>query len=329
MLCATLAILLQCQSVPANAQQLDMWRDDLTQFSLAGAGWPSKRAGSFTDPEIMADRDLIAPLRSDWHPAGNDEIGTGLDLSFAISTHSLAFDALGPLRFDTDRPDTDRFPFANPDAALSLSAHANSFEGTLQFVLPAAKTAVQPGIIDGNGASTSRARHPDTMPVGELTDAPLGFRQLCARNPGECTLSARPAPAELLAPRTAMVLLNHINRLVNHRVSWQTDVGEDRWERPDSKDPRGDCEDFAIEKRDELVAAGFPAEDLYFAVGYLPHAGLHAVLVAHTDKGDMLLDSLSEWIVPWGKAPYIWVVRQVAANSSAWNTVPNLDQTGA
>jgi predicted transglutaminase-like cysteine proteinase len=80
----------------------------------------------------------------------------------------------------------------------------------------------------------------------------------------------------------------------------------------------GDCEDFAIAKRDALRATGWPPESMFLAVGYHQRYGLHVALIVRTNEGDLVLDSRSPWIRSWKDTPYIWTKRQVSGNSMAW-----------
>jgi len=162
------------------------------------------------------------------------------------------------------------------------------------------------------------------MPAGEVADSPRGFRELCLRDPGECNLPNGQGDASSLSTENMMSLLNSVNQRINRKVRWQPDGGNDRWERPQGNNPKGDCEDFAIAKRDELLGAGFSTDKMYLAIGYLAKAGLHAVLIVSTSQGDFVLDSLNERIVPWYKAPYVWVMRETNAASQEWRMVPDI-----
>ena len=121
-------------------------------------------------------------------------------------------------------------------------------------------------------------------------------------------------------------LLQGINRLVNGRVHQGTDLeiyGQaEVWRRSGvGKGAAGDCEDLAIEKRFELVDAGFPPDRLAFAVVYAHGIGLHTVLVAHLSSGDYVLDSRTPYIQPWADTPYSWIGIQSTEDPMAWHAV--------
>ena len=121
-------------------------------------------------------------------------------------------------------------------------------------------------------------------------------------------------------------MLESVDRYVNGNVRQATDMEvygvEEYWNRSGvGRGARGDCEDIAIEKRLQLIDQGYPPDDLVYAVVYRRDIGLHAVLVAHTEIGDLVLDSLGSQIVLWNHAPYTWVKRQSVDDPSVWNLV--------
>ena len=135
-----------------------------------------------------------------------------------------------------------------------------------------------------------------------------------------------PPPPPTMGEAERMKLLKDVNRAVNSRVRAQTDMQrygvEELWNRTGmERGAAGDCEDFAIEKREQLISAGYPAKDLFFAVAFRVDLGLHAVLVARTDEGDLVLDNRSAYVTPWAKAPYIWVKRQSQEDPMRWGLV--------
>jgi len=83
-------------------------------------------------------------------------------------------------------------------------------------------------------------------------------------------------------------------------------------------DGYGDCEDYALTKRKTLVDAGLPERALRIGIVVTPRDARHAVLTVATDKGDYVLDSLSDDIVPWNQTGYRWLERQDAANVTQW-----------
>lgn len=133
-----------------------------------------------------------------------------------------------------------------------------------------------------------------------------------------------PAPSSTALPEAELrAMLKQVNHHVNSRVRQRTDaeiygVGE-LWRRSgDGRNAVGDCEDLAIEKRAELIAAGFPPDRLAFAVVYSRDAGLHTVLVARTEVEDVVLDGRSPYVTNWSKVPYSWISVQSMNDPMLW-----------
>ena len=82
--------------------------------------------------------------------------------------------------------------------------------------------------------------------------------------------------------------------------------------------PRGDCEDFALEKRARLLDLGWAPEALSIMVVDAPRIGAHAVLVVSTDRGEFVLDNLEYEPVLAETLPYTWVSRQSGLDLLAW-----------
>ena len=117
--------------------------------------------------------------------------------------------------------------------------------------------------------------------------------------------------------------LNQTNTRINGALRQRTDLAvygvDERWALPlEAGLMAGDCEDFVLEKRHALVAAGVPEAALSIAVVITRQNEIHAVLVIATDKGDYVLDSLDPRVSPWQKTPYIWRERQGAGTASNW-----------
>lgn len=130
---------------------------------------------------------------------------------------------------------------------------------------------------------------------------------------------AQPAPDE----RALMRLVREVNAHVNQNVHQRSDAeifGRGEVWRPSGtgRSAVGDCEDLALEKRLELLGAGFPAERLFMAVVYRPGVGLHAVLLVRTGEGDLVLDSRTQGIRPWAASGYRWLSVQSPLDPDRW-----------
>lgn len=136
--------------------------------------------------------------------------------------------------------------------------------------------------------------------------------------------AARSAPPSLTP--TLWNQLTRINDKVNRQIVRRADIQTygvlDRWATPLAQgDQYGDCEDYVLEKRRALLAAGLPEHALSIAVATTTWGESHAVLLVSTDQGDYVLDSLTPWILPWRKASLTWRERQVAGAPFRWAMV--------
>ena len=84
---------------------------------------------------------------------------------------------------------------------------------------------------------------------------------------------------------------------------------------------RGDCNDYAVSKRHELLDRGWPARALLLSEVVVNSGEHHLVLVVRTNNGDMVLDNLTPQIKPWSRVPYRWVRVQLPSNAKLWATI--------
>lgn len=192
---------------------------------------------------------------------------------------------------------------------------------------PAAKTALAAmaalllGLFALPGAAMA-GYHPHDMFIafgGEISP-PRGYTSMCAAQPELCAATPAAGRATL---SNDLRLLDRVNRSVNHVVR-QTDdrrtYGRDELWTPSGArmGSVGDCEDIALQKRIELIQAGYPTDRLFLAVGYGRRIGLHVVLIARTDSGDLVLDSREANIRTWRDTPYQWIGAQSTSDPAQW-----------
>lgn len=180
-------------------------------------------------------------------------------------------------------------------------------------------------------AASDAARFDAAAPTSAIL--PGSTRAFALPSPEPAKTAANEAEdAWPLARRLAQ--LQAVNRNVNDHVIQRTDLAnygvEEFWTRSGAgRDSAGDCEDMAIEKRWELIEQGYPTEDLFYAVAYRHGMGLHVVLVAHTEVGDLILDSRAPNITTWDRAPYSWVKRQLPGDEQRWALIDTLPANAA
>jgi len=80
----------------------------------------------------------------------------------------------------------------------------------------------------------------------------------------------------------------------------------------------GDCNDYAVTKRHELLESGLPSRALRLSVVKTASGIGHLILVVATTKGDMVLDNLNASIVSWQSTDYHWIKIQSASDARFW-----------
>lgn len=112
--------------------------------------------------------------------------------------------------------------------------------------------------------------------------------------------------------------IRRVNQSVNARIRPRADRGDDRW---DINATSGDCEDYALQKRADLLALGWPSDALRVAVVRMRNGVYHAVLLVRVDGTDLVLDNMTGQIVRWDETPYRYLMIQDAADPRAWHDV--------
>ncbi|MGA7714135.1 MAG: transglutaminase-like cysteine peptidase [Rhizomicrobium sp.] len=156
----------------------------------------------------------------------------------------------------------------------------------------------------------------------EEAETPAAFLDFCVRFPDQCAKQQGTRTRLTLDDRTMQQLIT-VNHAVNTAITPEDDKThygvDDYWTIP--SDGRGDCEDYALTKRRDLLAAGLPASVLRMAVVYSIKTALHAVLTVATDKGDLVLDNANNEIVLWNATDYTWIMVQNKANPMVWDSL--------
>jgi predicted transglutaminase-like cysteine proteinase len=153
------------------------------------------------------------------------------------------------------------------------------------------------------------------------TLAPMAYTQFCLRYEDECRtkIMFRGGPVQLTAERWDD--LKEVNKAVNKDIIPERNelglAGETWLISPD----RGDCNDYAVTKRHELLDRGWPARALLLSEVIVSSGEHHLVLVVRTKSGDLVLDNLTSQIKPWSRVPYRWVRIQMPNNSRLWATI--------
>ncbi|WP_442580644.1 transglutaminase-like cysteine peptidase [Mesorhizobium sp. ASY16-5R] len=160
------------------------------------------------------------------------------------------------------------------------------------------------------------------MITGGLTSQPIGHYEFCKTNPAECSIRPRDRGPERMSGALWSQLVS-VNTAVNATVKPMNDLeiyGKDEvWAYPDAG--VGDCEDYVLEKRRELQQRGFSLSNLLVTVVRKPDGEGHAVLTVRTDKGDFILDNLTNSVRDWSQTGYRFLKRQASNHTGRWVTI--------
>jgi predicted transglutaminase-like cysteine proteinase len=150
------------------------------------------------------------------------------------------------------------------------------------------------------------------------TLAPFQHVRFCLRYPSDCKSDPTEDERIELTPET-YELLSRVNRSVNATIiPVSKDYGADLQNGWTIAPVMGDCNDYAVTKRHQLLHDGLPGKALRLSVVKTASGIGHLVLVVTTTKGDMVLDNLIEVIRPWQSTDYRWLKIQSAADARFW-----------
>jgi len=177
------------------------------------------------------------------------------------------------------------------------------------------------------GNADARSRPPqDFKPSTSIVDgspalAPFQHVRFCLHYPSDC--KSDPTENERIDLNAeTLELLKHVNHDVNASItpvlkSYGSDL-QDGWT---IAPVAGDCNDYAVTKRHQLLLSGLPTKALRLSVVKTASGIGHLVLVVITTKGDIVMDNLTETIRPWQNTHYHWLKIQSANDARFWYEV--------
>lgn len=142
-------------------------------------------------------------------------------------------------------------------------------------------------------------------------EGPPGFQVLCILKPAECKGGGA---SQVAVTDAMMATMTQVNRRVNRAIRPKSDGRVDVWS---VNVKSGDCEDYALAKRRQLIDAGVPASSLRIAYVKTRSGVDHAILVVNTSKGKFVLDNLNSSVVPLSQTRYR-VMSMQTANPLNW-----------
>jgi len=202
--------------------------------------------------------------------------------------------------------------------------HGKSGIGKAWMAVASVTLSAVLGVAVGPASAVART----AMTTTGRTSQPIGHYEFCKSNPGECSIRPKDLAPIKLTP-VAWKSITGVNRRVNKSVEPMTDkmiFGKDEvWAYPDKG--VGDCEDYVLEKRRQLSQMGFSLANLLITVVRKPDDEGHAVLTVRTDKGDYILDNLTDRVELWSDRAYRYVKRQAIRDTGYWVGIRSGDNT--
>jgi predicted transglutaminase-like cysteine proteinase len=189
---------------------------------------------------------------------------------------------------------------------------SKAFVTSLAFVLFSIVTAAAQGSSGSIPFASAASITADTLP-------PIGWVQFCSDNPKECDVATLNKQAAQVDDKKWKQLLR-INRDVNNEIEPMSDMDQwgtlEKWSYPTTG--KGDCEDYALEKRRRLIEAGWPRQSLLITVVREKNGNGHAILTVKTNRGDFVLDNQEARVMPWTDTGYRFIKRQSEENPNKW-----------
>jgi predicted transglutaminase-like cysteine proteinase len=159
------------------------------------------------------------------------------------------------------------------------------------------------------------------MSIHGVAAPPVGYVQFCAAYPADCR---RVTDVDQVVTLTQAVWnqLNQVNTAINTAVLPATDMEIygilERWDYPKLA---GDCEDYVLEKRRDLMHSGWPESALLITVVRDETGSGHAVLTVRTNRGDVVLDNKTDKILVWTDTSYTYLKRQSTRDPNSWDLI--------
>ena len=172
-------------------------------------------------------------------------------------------------------------------------------------------SAVQLGGLAKNPVT---ARPGQFMSTSRPTIAPIAFAKFCDNAADQCVRIGDRDTIELTKQKRTE--LQRINSEINSAIVYVGELeGQDEWKLNPAS---GDCDDYAVTKRQRLLRAGWPSGALRIATARTPSGIGHAVLVVSTTQGDLVLDNRTNVVKPWKAVDLKWIKIQSHENPRVW-----------
>jgi predicted transglutaminase-like cysteine proteinase len=147
---------------------------------------------------------------------------------------------------------------------------------------------------------------------------PAGYIRLCISHPDFC-----PKESDISAPEERVFTneITGVNVTMNRSIVPTVEKldGTEEWHLAEVANPKGNCNTFALTKREALHQIGWSYHNLILTVAQLPETGeYHLILVVKTTNGDFILDNMTNEILPLSRTKYRIVMMQDSKQPFKW-----------
>ena len=175
-------------------------------------------------------------------------------------------------------------------------------------------------VLAGSVVTEAMPSDPAYLRMGAVQAPPRGAEDLCVAHVWACRVDGMSSP---VSAKSQMTIVTMINREINATVPEISDLAQygelERWALPTARG--GDCEDIAMRKKSDLIEAGIAPQGLMLSTVLDRDLNAHAVLVFRSESGDLVLDNLTDRILPWAETGYSFLRMQDPASPDRWRAV--------
>jgi predicted transglutaminase-like cysteine proteinase len=167
-------------------------------------------------------------------------------------------------------------------------------------------------------------RRSQTRLLGEDVLPPFGHTVFCQTYPADCEQSS----STKLFPNTAArrAGLDTVNRQVNASIAPEAEEVTSNIDKNWLLAPaKGNCSDYAVTKRHDLLQKGWSSSCLLLAEVTLKTGEHHLILVAETEGGEFILDNLDQNLLSLEEARkrYFWNRIESPIDPKRWDRPKN------
>src|SRR5689334_13443382 len=224
-----------------------------------------------------------------------------------------------------------RFPDLSPAEVVALRFPDLSPAEIVAQRFPKASTSTSPPNAASAPVASLASAPVASPPLGSLVHLidfqvasvlpPIGLSRFCLRYSDDCkvhVIDFRRRNIVLTPKRLAE--LNLVNRRVNSGIFAAVTPGDGVSQEWVISPAAGDCKDYAVTKRHELLARGWPSRALLLSEVIVPDGQHHLVLVVRTKETDLVLDNLNPNVRPVSAThrQYQWIRVEMPQNPKFW-----------